>query len=252
MNYENADIVAVKVLNLQQHGAFRSFISIRHRNLVKILTSCSSLDHRGNDFKALVFEYMPNGSLEESLSLIQRLNIEYLHHEGSVLIVHCDLKPSNVLLDNDMTAHVGDFGVHLPILWESKDLLAMFLQYGMGCKPSRLGDVYSYGILLLEMFTGMSPVDDKFKDGLSLRGYVHAAAASLEHLMDIMDRNLHSVDNDVAYREECVRDCVVSVFNCGLSCSNESPYERCDMTKVSNELTKSNFAPYDAVLTRGK
>nr|CAD1838932.1 unnamed protein product [Ananas comosus var. bracteatus] len=107
----------------------------------------------------------------------------------------------------------------------------------MGCKPSRLGDVYSYGILLLEMFTGMSPVDDKFKDGLSLRGYVRAAAASPEHLMDIMDRNLHSVDNDVAYREECVRDCVVSVFDCGLSCSNESPYERCDMTKVSNELS---------------
>ncbi|XP_020088426.1 probable LRR receptor-like serine/threonine-protein kinase At3g47570 [Ananas comosus] len=279
MNYENADIIAVKVLDLQQHGAFRSFMSecealrsIRHRNLVKILTSCSSLDHRGNDFKALVFEYMPNGSLEEwlhpnacqnrpfrSLSLIQRLNIaidvasalEYLHHEGSMLIVHCDLKPSNILLDNEMTAHVGDFG------------LAKFLQqppdessecsststvgikgsigyvppeYGIGCKPSRLGDVYSYGILLLEMFTGMSPVDDMFKDGLSLRGYVRAAAASPEHLMDIIDRKLHSADNDIAYQEECVRDCVVLVFDCSLSCSNELPYERCDMTKVLKVL----------------
>ncbi|XP_020089183.1 probable LRR receptor-like serine/threonine-protein kinase At3g47570 [Ananas comosus] len=265
MNYENADIVAVKVLNLQQHGAFRSFMSecealrsIRHRNLVKILTSCSSLDHRGNDFMALVFEYMPNGSLEEwlhpnarenrpfrSLSLIQRMNIavdvalalEYLHHEGSVPIVHCDLKPSNVLLDNDMTAHVGDFGLakflrqppHESSEHSSTSTVGIKgsigyvpPEYGMGCKPSRLGDVYSYGILLLEMFTGMSPVDDKFKDGLSLRGYVHAAAASPEHLMDIMDRNLHSVDNDVAYREECVRDCVVSVFNCGLSCTNDA------------------------------
>ncbi|XP_020080255.1 probable LRR receptor-like serine/threonine-protein kinase At3g47570 [Ananas comosus] len=280
MNYENADIVAVKVLNLQQHGAFRSFMSecealrsIRHRNLVKILTSCSSLDHRGNNFKALVFEYMPNGSLEEwlhpnarenwpfrSLSLIQRLNIavnvasalEYLHHEGSVPIVHCDLKPSNVLLDNDMTAHVGDFGLAKFLRQppdESSERSSTSTvgikgsigyvppEYGMGCKPSRLGDVYSYGILLLEMFTGMSPVDNMFKDGLSLRGYVRAAAASPKHLMDIMDRNLHSVDNDVAYREECMRDCVVSVFDCGLSCSNESPYERCDMTKVSKELS---------------
>ncbi|XP_073109556.1 probable LRR receptor-like serine/threonine-protein kinase At3g47570 [Elaeis guineensis] len=136
MDHGNERIVAVKVLNLQRYGASRSFMAecralrnIRHRNLVKIFTSCSSIDHHGNDFKALVFEFMPNGSLEEwlhpkaredhqsrSLSLIQRLNIaidvasalEYLHHLGSTPIVHCDLKPSNVLLDNDLTAHVGD------------------------------------------------------------------------------------------------------------------------------------------------
>ncbi|XP_020089180.1 probable LRR receptor-like serine/threonine-protein kinase At3g47570 [Ananas comosus] len=280
MNYENADIVAVKVLNLQQHGAFRSFMSecealrsIRHRNLVKILTLCSSLDHRGNDFMALVFEYMPNGSLEEwlhpnacqnrpfrSLSLIQRLNIavdvasalEYLHHGGSVPIVHCDLKPSNILLNKEMTAHVGDFGLAKFLRQppdESSERSSTSTvgikgsigyvppEYGMGCKPSRLGDVYSYGILLLEMFTGMRPVDDMFKDGLSLRGYVRAAAASPEHLMDIIDRNLHSADNDIAYQEECVRDCMVLAFDCGLSCSNESPYERSDMTKVLKELS---------------
>uniref|UniRef100_A0A6I9QLK8 Probable LRR receptor-like serine/threonine-protein kinase At3g47570 n=2 Tax=Elaeis guineensis var. tenera TaxID=51953 RepID=A0A6I9QLK8_ELAGV len=139
VDHGNERIVAVKVLNLQRYGACRSFMAeckalrnIRHRNLVKIFTSCSSVDHHGNDFKALVFEFMPNGSLEEwlhpnaredhqsrSLSLIQRLNIaidiasalEYLHHLGPTPIVHCDLKPSNVLLDNDLTARVGDFGL---------------------------------------------------------------------------------------------------------------------------------------------
>ncbi|XVF83962.1 hypothetical protein PTKIN_Ptkin16aG0536600 [Pterospermum kingtungense] len=127
--------VAVKVLNLQNHGAARSFKAeckalrkVRHRNLLKIITSCSSIDYKGNDFKALVFEFMPNGSLDswlheqlESryLDLAQRLNIavdvanaiDYLHHDCETLIVHCDLKPTNVLLEDDMVAHVSDFGL---------------------------------------------------------------------------------------------------------------------------------------------
>lgn len=134
-------IVAVKVLDLQQRGASKSFIaecealrSIRHRNLLKIVTSCSSIDFAGNEFKALVYDYMPNGSLEKwlyvdnaddqdsgrrQLSFVQRVSIaidiaqalDYLHHHADPPVVHCDLKPSNVLLDNDMTAHVGDFGL---------------------------------------------------------------------------------------------------------------------------------------------
>ncbi|XP_058071005.1 probable LRR receptor-like serine/threonine-protein kinase At3g47570 [Magnolia sinica] len=131
--------VAVKVFNLQEHGASRSFMvecealrNIRHRNLVKIISACSSIDFKGNDFKALEFEYMPNGSLEKwlhpsvhwnqelwSWNLIQRLDIaidvasalEYLHHHCQISVIHRDLKPSNVLLDDDMCAHVGDFGL---------------------------------------------------------------------------------------------------------------------------------------------
>ncbi|KAL7164779.1 hypothetical protein ACSBR2_040644 [Camellia fascicularis] len=64
-------IVVVKVLNLYECGVNKSFVTecealknIRHRNFVKIITSCSSIDFRGNDFKALVFEFMENGSLE--------------------------------------------------------------------------------------------------------------------------------------------------------------------------------------------
>ena len=66
--------VAVKVLNLQYRGASKTFISeckamrsVKHQNLVKVLTACSSVDYQGNDFKALVYEFMVNGSLEEWL-----------------------------------------------------------------------------------------------------------------------------------------------------------------------------------------
>ena len=97
---------------------------------MKIITSCSSIDSKGDDFKAIVFDFMPNGSLEDWLhpgpsnQLEQRrLNqtvsiildvacaLDYLHWHGVAPIVHCDLKPSNVLLDTDMVAHVGDFGL---------------------------------------------------------------------------------------------------------------------------------------------
>ena len=139
---EDESIVAVKVLNIQHRGASKSFISecealknIRHRNLVKIITSCSSVDFHGNDFKALVYEFMPNGSLENwlhmdletntrqvdipNLTLVQRISIaidvacalDYLHHRCPMPIVHCDLKPSNILFDCDMVAHIGDFGL---------------------------------------------------------------------------------------------------------------------------------------------
>jgi receptor kinase-like protein len=105
---------------------------VRHRNLVKIVTACLSIDNNGNDFKAFVYEFMPNGSLEcwlhpattspteqRSLNLLERVSIlldvafalDYLHCHGPAPVVHCDLKPSNVLLDADMVAHVGDFGL---------------------------------------------------------------------------------------------------------------------------------------------
>ncbi|KAK1373378.1 hypothetical protein POM88_029571 [Heracleum sosnowskyi] len=66
--------VAVKVLHLYQRGAMKSFIAecevlrnTRHRNFVKVLTACSSIDFQTNEFKALVYEFMPNGSLESWL-----------------------------------------------------------------------------------------------------------------------------------------------------------------------------------------
>ena len=130
--------VAVKVLDVLRTGSLKSFFAeceamrnSRHRNLVKLITSCSSVDFKNNEFLALVYEYLRNGSLEDwikgkrkhangnGLSLMERLNIaidtacvlDYLHNDSEIPIVHCDLKPSNILLDDDMTAKVGDFGL---------------------------------------------------------------------------------------------------------------------------------------------
>ncbi|RHN77914.1 putative protein kinase RLK-Pelle-LRR-XII-1 family [Medicago truncatula] len=131
--------IVVKVLNLETPGAVKSFVveckalgNMKHRNLVKILTCCSSVDYKGEDFKAIVFEFMPNGSLENllhgnkehesrnlNLNFTQRLDIvlnvahalDYLHIDAEQVVVHSGVKPSNVLLDDDNVAHLGDFGL---------------------------------------------------------------------------------------------------------------------------------------------
>ncbi|GMP36408.1 hypothetical protein CsSME_00008547 [Camellia sinensis var. sinensis] len=187
-------IVAVKVLNLQLEGAFRSFDveckvlrTTRHRNLVGVITACSN-----PELRALVLQYMSNGSLEmwlyshnSCLNLLQRIGImidvalalEYLHHGQLEPVVHCDLKPSNVLLDEDMVAHVADFGI-AKILAENKTAIQtrtlgtigyIAPEYGSEGRVSTNGDIYSYGVMLLETFTRKKPTDEMFSVEINLR-----------------------------------------------------------------------------------
>ncbi|KAK3435967.1 hypothetical protein EUGRSUZ_C00631, partial [Eucalyptus grandis] len=270
-------IVAVKVFNLKQRGASKSFMAecevlknIRHRNLVKILTACSSVDFQGNEFKALIYEFMENGSLEEwlhlylapdgmqrhRLSFVQRLNIafdvacavDYLHHQCQIAVIHCDLKPSNILLDAQMNGHVGDFGLarifpnaigDLPASQTSSIGLRGTIgyappEYGMGSELSEDGDVYSYGVLLLEIFTGKRPTHDMFKDALNLRNYCMAALP--ERIADVTDQQLLFCETEESSIADTssnqrninahVQECLVMIFEIGVACSAEVPQER--------------------------
>ncbi|KDP38861.1 hypothetical protein JCGZ_05018 [Jatropha curcas] len=207
---ENGTLMAVKVVNLEQQGAAKSFMAeckvlqnIRHRNLVRIITSCSSIDFQGNDFKVLVYEYTPNGNLEKwlhpspemyaqpmeqpNLNLPQRMNIaidvgnalDYLHCGCQEPIIHCDLKPSNILLDNDMVAHIGDFG------------LAKFI-------PQLMNPVQS--------------------SSLGVRGTIGYTAPDPVLLQE-----------DEGVMEGRKVECLVGMIKFGVSCSMESPQDRMDM-----------------------
>ncbi|KAJ1278517.1 hypothetical protein BS78_04G085600 [Paspalum vaginatum] len=262
-------VVAVKVLNLMQRGASQSFLAecgtlrcTRHRNLVKILTVCSSIDFQGRDFKALVYEFLSNGNLdqwlhqhttedgeEKALDIIARLcvaidvasSLDYLHQHKPMPIIHCDLKPSNVLLDSDMVARVGDFGL-ARFLHENSEKSSGWAsmrgsigyaapEYGLGNEVSTFGDVYSYGILLLEMFTGKRPTSSEFGEAMGLRNYVEMALPDRVNL--IADQQLltetnggkEGTSNSGSIRETRIA-CIASVLQVGIRCSEETPMDR--------------------------
>ncbi|RVW32535.1 Receptor kinase-like protein Xa21 [Vitis vinifera] len=252
-------IAAVKVLDLQVEGALKSFDAecevlrnVRHRNLVKIISSCSNLD-----FRALVLQYMPNGSLERMLysynyflDLPQRLNImidvatavEYLHHGYSESVVHCDLKPSNVLLDEEMVAHVNDFGI-AKIFAKYKSMTQTATvgtmgyiapEYGSEGRVSTKGDVYSYGIMLMETFTRKKPTHEMFVGGLSLRQWVDSSFPDL--IMEVVDANLLARDQNNTNGN--LQTCLLSIMGLGLQCSLDSPEQRLDMKEVVVRLSK--------------
>ncbi|XP_042031665.1 receptor kinase-like protein Xa21 isoform X2 [Salvia splendens] len=250
--------VAVKVFNLQMEGATKSFetesqilSSIRHRNLVKILGCCSN-----PEFKALILAYMPNGSLEKwlhsdkFLDMMQRVNIaidvalalEYLHHDHTYTVVHCDIKPNNVLLDEDMIAHVGDFGISK--LFENGEVAVHTInmatvgyaapEFGSEGRISTSGDVYSYGILLLEMFTSKRPTDDMFKGEMSIKVWVENALKENAIGQVVAPGLVSREDSKFSTKLECVK----SVFDLAMKCLAYSPEERVNMMQVVAALQK--------------
>ncbi|GAY68700.1 hypothetical protein CUMW_266180 [Citrus unshiu] len=251
--------VAVKVFDLQCGRAFKSFDveceimkSIRHRNLIKVISSCST-----EEFKVLVLEYMPHGSLEKNLyssncilDIFQRLNImvdvatalEYLHFGYSAPVIHCDLKPSNVLLDDNMVAHLSDFGIAKLLIGEDQSMTQtqtlatigyMAPEYGREGRISTNGDVYSFGIILMETFTGKKPTDEIFNEEMTLKHWVNDWLPI--SIMKVIDANLLSWEDIHFVAKE---QCVSFVFNLAMECTVESPQQRINAKEIVTRLLK--------------
>ncbi|XP_024036859.1 probable LRR receptor-like serine/threonine-protein kinase At3g47570 [Citrus sinensis] len=158
---------------------------------------------------------MPNGSLEERLysneiilDIFQRLNIminvasalEYLHFGHLIPVIHCDLKSSNVLLDDNMVAHLSDFGIAKLLNGEDQSMMRtqtlaiigyMSPEYRIEGRVSTKADAYAYGIMLMETFSGKKPTSENFGGEMTLYcwGSLHlsllASPRSIESILNI-------------------------------------------------------------------
>ncbi|KAJ7552352.1 hypothetical protein O6H91_06G051800 [Diphasiastrum complanatum] len=268
----SGEIVAVKRLSPQgmkgiahDHGfsaEIQTLGKIRHRNIVKLLGCCSN--HETN---LLVYEYMPNGSLGELLhgkkaalldwttrykiSVQAALGLCYLHHDCSPLIVHRDVKCNNILLDSKFEAHVADFGLakFFQDSGKSQSMSSIAGSYGYiapeyayTLKVNEKSDIYSFGVVLLELVTGRRPIEPEYGDGVDIVQWVRKKIQTKDGVLDVLDPRMGN--SDLPLHE------VMLVLRVALMCSNDLPVDRPTMRDVVQML--SEVRPIDNSNREGK
>ncbi|XP_021715389.1 L-type lectin-domain containing receptor kinase IV.1-like [Chenopodium quinoa] len=244
--------VAIKRVSHDSRQGMREFVSeivsmrrLRHRNLIQLLGYC-----RRKGELLLVYDYMPNGSLDKilfqknvsksDLSWPQRMNIIkgvasallYLHEEWEQVVLHRDVKASNVLLDADMNAKLGDFG--LARLYDhgsnprSTNIVGtvgyLAPEISLTGKPTPATDVFAFGIFLLEVACGVQP--------FRLLNFAEEDLVLVDWVFDCWKKGAILETSDPKLGGSFVSEEMELVLKLGLHCSHCKPEVRPSMRQA--------------------
>ncbi|CAL0334429.1 unnamed protein product [Lupinus luteus] len=249
----SGELVAIKrAANESMQGAveFKTEIEllsrVHHKNLVSLVGFCFEKDEQ-----MLVYEYIPNGTLMDSLSgksgiwmdWIRRLKVtlgaakglSYLHELANPPIIHRDIKSGNILLDSHLNAKVADFGLSKLLLDSDRGHVTTQVkgtmgyldpEYYMTLQLTEKSDVYSFGVLMLELVTARRPIEQG--------KYI------VREVMGVMDTskdlyNLHSILDPTIIKGAKPKG-LEKFVELALSCVNEYGHERPSMADVVKEV----------------
>ncbi|XP_074264512.1 LRR receptor-like serine/threonine-protein kinase FEI 1 [Silene latifolia] len=225
--------------------------SIKHRYLVNLRGYCNSPLS-----KLLIYDYLPGGSLDEalhersdSLDWDARLNIiagaakglAYLHHDCSPRIIHRDIKSSNILLDANLDARVSDFGLAKLLEDEESHITTIVAgtfgylapEYMQSGRATEKTDVYSFGVLVLELMSGKRPTDASFiEKGLNIVGWLNFLVTE-NRQKDIVDQHCEGIQQESL-------DALLSI---AMQCVSSAPEDRPTMHRVVQILESEVMTP---------
>ncbi|KAL0002000.1 hypothetical protein SO802_015781 [Lithocarpus litseifolius] len=214
---------------------------IRHKNIVRLWCCYDTVD-----CKLLVYEYMPNGSLGDLLhggkgglldwpkryqiALDAALGLSYLHHDCVPPIFHRDVKSNNILIDGEFRARVGDFGVAKVVAVAGPGGVSMSAiagtpgyiapEYAYTLRVNEKSDIYSFGVVILELVTGRRPNDPDFGE----KDLVKWVSTTIDQkgIDHVIEDTLES-----KYKEE-----IRKILKIGLRCTAALPINRPPMEEV--------------------
>ncbi|XP_044964195.1 receptor-like protein kinase [Hordeum vulgare subsp. vulgare] len=249
---------AVKTVDLSRCGfpiEMKILNTVRHRNIVRMAGYCIR-----RNVGMILYEYMPEGTLFELLhertpqvaldwtarhliALGAAEGLSYLHHDSVPMIVHRDVKSSNILMDAELVPKITDFGMGKIVGDEDADATVSVVvgtlgyiapEQGYSTRLTEKSDVYSYGVVLLELLTRKMPVDRAFGDGVDIVTWMRSNLTAQADHGSIMS----CLDEEIMYWPEHEQANALDLLDLAVSCTQTACQSRPSMREVVNILMR--------------